>query len=99
MICRLSFLFFYFVSASANPNARSPEEQCVEAHMRLWALTPWIEEGSKKKKFTDKSRNYKKYKFLYQKEYYEYYNREKSNSQKKLKAEYEADSWVRCMQR
>ena len=47
----------------------------------------------------EKSRNYKKYKFLYQKEYYEFYNRKLLNTQKKLRAEYEADSWVRCMKK
>ena len=60
------------ISVSANSIVKSPQEQCVDAHMRVWELTPWKEEGNKKKKYMEKSRNYKKYKFLYQKEYYEF---------------------------
>ena len=87
------------VSVSANSVVKSPQEKCVEAHMRVWELTPWKEEGNKKKKYMEKSRNYKKYKFLYQKEYYEFYDRKLLNTKKKLRAEYEADSWVRCMKK
>ena len=87
------------ISVSANSVVKSPQEKCVEAHMRVWELTPWKEEGNKKKKYMEKSRNYKKYKFLYQKEYYEFYDRKLLNTKKKLRAEYEADSWVRCMKK
>ena len=87
------------ISVSANSVVKSPQEKCVDAHMRVWELTPWKEEGSKKKKYMEKSKNYKKYKFLYQKEYYEFYDRKLLNTKKKLRAEYEADSWVRCMKK
>ena len=93
------FLFFFSINVSANSIVKSPQEQCVDAHMRLWELTPWKEEGNQKKKYMEKSRNYKKYKFLYQKEYYEFYDMELLNTKKKLRAEYEADSWVRCMKK
>ena len=93
------FLFLLSISGSANSVVKSPQEKCVEAHMRVWELTPWKEEGNKKKKYMEKSRNYKKYKFLYQKEYYEFYDRKLLNTKNKLRAEYEADSWVRCMKK
>ena len=93
------FLFFFSINVSANSIVKSPQEQCVDAHVRVWELTPWKEEGNKKKKYMEKSRNYKKYKFLYQKEYYEFYDMELLNTKKKLRAEYEADSWVRCMKK
>ena len=93
------FLFFFSINVSANSIVKSPQEQCVDAHMRLWEFTPWKEEGNKKKKYMEKSRNYKKYKFLYQKEYYEFYDRKLLNTKNKLQAEYEADSWVRCMKK
>ena len=93
------FLSLLSISGSANSVIKSPQEKCVEAHMRVWELTPWKEEGNKKKKYMEKSRNYKKYKFLYQKEYYEFYDMELLNTKKKLRAEYEADSWVRCMKK
>ena len=93
------FLSVLSISASENSIAKSPQEQCVDAHMRVWELTPWKEEGNKKKKYMEKSRNYKKYKFLYQKEYYEFYDRKLLNTKNKLRAEYEADSWVRCMKK
>ena len=93
------FLSLLSISGSANSVIKSPQEKCVEAHMRVWELTPWKEEGNKKKKYMEKSRNYKKYKFLYQKEYYEFYDRKLLNTKKKLRAEYEADSWVRCMKK
>ena len=89
----------FSIHTFANPSVKSPQEQCVDAHMRVWELTPWKEEGNKKKKYMEKSRNYKKYKFLYQKEYYEFYDRKPLNSKKKLEAEFEADSWVRCMKK
>ena len=92
-------LFLLSISVSANSVIKSPQEKCVEAHMRVWELTPWKEEGNKKKKYMEKSRNYKKYKFLYQKEYYEFYDRKLLNTKNKLRAEYEADSWVRCMKK
>ena len=93
------FLSLLSISVSANSVIKSPQEACVEAHMRVWELTPWKEEGDKKKKYMEKSKNYKKYKFLYQKEYYEFYDRKLLNTKKKLRAEYEADSWVRCMKK
>ena len=93
------FLSLLSTSVSANPIAKSPQEQSVDSHMRVWELTPWKEEGNKKKKYMEKSRNYKKYKFLYQKEYYEFYDTKLLNTKKKLRAEYEADSWVRCMKK
>ena len=93
------FLSLLSISASANSVVKSPQEKCVEAHMKVWDLTPWKEEGNKKKKYMEKIRNYKKYKFLYQKEYYEFYDRKLLNTKKKLRAEYEADSWVRCMKK
>ena len=93
------FLSLLSISGSANSVIKSPQEKCVEAHMRVWELTPWKEEGNKKKKYMEKSRNYKKYKFLYQKEYYEFYDRKLLNTKNKLQAEYEADSWVRCMKK
>ncbi len=93
-----AFLLFS-IHTLANPVIKNPQEQCVDAHMRVWELTPWKEEGNKKKKYMEKSRNYKKYKFLYQKEYYEFYDRKLLNTKKKLRAEYEADSWVRCMKK
>ena len=93
------FLSLLSINVSANSIVKSPQEQCVDAHMRVWELTPWKEEGNKKKKYMEKSRNYKKYKFLYQKEYYEFYDRKLFNTKKKLRAEYEADSWVRCMKK
>ena len=92
------FLSLLSISVSANSVIKSPQEKCVEAHMRVWELTPWKEEGNKKK-YMEKSRNYKKYKFLYQKEYYEFYDRKLLNTKKKLRVEYEADSWVRCMKK
>ena len=94
-----AFLLFSSMYTFANPIAKSPQEQCVDAHMRVWELTPWKEEGNDKKRYMEKSRNYKKYKFLYQKEYYEFYDRKLLNTKKKLRAEYEADSWVRCMKK
>ena len=94
-----AFLFFFCSCVSANPVAKTSEELCVNAHLRLWELTPWIEEGNKKKNYIEKSRNYKKFKFLYRKEYYEFYDSKKINTKKKLQAEYEADSWVRCMKK
>ena len=93
------FLSLLSINVSANSIVKSPQEQCVDAHIRVWELTPWKEEGSKKKKYMEKSKNYKKYKFLYQKEYYEFYDRKLLNTKKKLRAEYEADSWVRCMKK
>ena len=93
------FLSLLSISVSANSIVKSPQEQCVDAHMRVWELTPWKEEGNKKKKYMEKSRNYKKYKFLYQKEYYEFYDLKLLNTKNKLRAEYEADSWVRCMKK
>ena len=93
------FLSLLSINVSANSIVKSPQEQCVDAHMRVWELTPWKEEGNKKKKYMEKSRNYKKYKFLYQKEYYEFYDRKLLNTKNKLQAEYEADSWVRCMKK
>ena len=39
---------------------KSPQEQCVDAHMRVWELTPWKEEGNKKKKYMEKSRKLQK---------------------------------------
>ena len=94
-----TFLFFYSIGSYGNTIAKSPQEKCVDAHMRLWEATPWLEEGSKNKKYMEKSRNYRKYKSLFQKGYYEFYNKELLNSKKKLRAEYEADSWVRCMRK
>ena len=94
-----ALLLFFSIHSFANPIVKSPQEQCVDAHMRVWELTPWKEEGNKKKKYMEKSRNYKKYKFLYQKEYYEFYDRKLLNTKKKLRAEYKADSWVRCMKK
>ena len=94
-----ALLLFFSIHSFANPIVKSPQEQCVDAHMRVWELTPWKEEGNKKKKYMEKSRNYKKYKFLYQKEYYEFYDRKLLNTKNKLRAEYEADSWVRCMEK
>ena len=93
------FLSLLSISVSANSVIKSPQEKCVDAHIRVWELTPWKEEGSKKKKYMEKSKNYKKYKFLYQKEYYEFFDRKLLNTKKKLRAEYEADSWVRCMKK
>ena len=80
------FLPLLSINVSANSIVKSPQEQCVDAHMRVWELTPWKEEGSKKKKYMEKSKNYKKYKFLYQKEYYEFYYRKLLNTKKKLRA-------------
>ena len=93
------FLSLLSISVSANSVIKSPQEQCVDAHMRVWELTPWKEVGNNKKKYMEKSKNYKKYKFLYQKEYYEFYDRKLLNTKNKLRAEYEADSWVRCMKK
>ena len=53
------FLSLLSISVSANSVVKSPQEKCVEAHMRVWELTPWKEEGNKKKKYMEKSRNYK----------------------------------------
>ena len=64
----LSVDWFVF---KANSVIKSPQEKCVEAHMRVWE-TPWKEEGSKKKKNIWKKVETTKYKFLYQKEYYEF---------------------------
>ena len=43
------FLSLLSISVSANSVIKSPQEKCVEAHMRVWELTPWKEEGNKKK--------------------------------------------------
>ncbi len=92
-------LIYLLFNVSAQSTEISPQKQCVDAHLKLWSLTPWKENGNKKKRYLDKSRNYKKYKSLYQKEYYEFYNSKQINSQKKLRAEFEADAWVRCMRK
>ncbi len=92
-------MFFLSLNIFAQSTGKSPERNCVDAHMRLWDLTPWQEKGNKKKRFQDKSKNYQKYKFLYKKEYYESYNSKQINSLKKLRAEFEADAWVRCMKK
>ena len=44
-----AFLLLFSIYTFANPIAKSPQEQCVDAHMRVWELTPWKEEGNKKK--------------------------------------------------
>ena len=48
------FLSLLSTSVSANPIAKSPQEQSVDSHMRVWELTPWKEEGNKKKKIYGK---------------------------------------------
>jgi len=53
------FLSLLSINVSANSIVKSPQEQCVDAHMRVWELTPWKEEGSKKKKYMEKSKTTK----------------------------------------
>ena len=48
------FLSLLSINVSANSIVKSPQEQCVDAHIRVWELTPWKEEGSKKKKIYGK---------------------------------------------